>query len=369
MTLCGRAALASRGLLSHLALTGALAGCSGSGDDASLSTGAGDARLVNGGRPVSWAETPIVFRSDRESRGVGDLYLMASDGSNVRRLTVGGDFYFPEWAPAGDAIACRWVSSVDNAEVGLLPLDGGGPVALTRGEHVDLYAQPVHWSPDGQRLGFASRRDGAHKMWVTSRSGGGQAPLGLPVALARDAVWSTPDGSRIAYGGFGDAVPTAEHGSRAARDLWVAPAEGSSEPVNLTRGRVLAPAYPRWSPDGRHIAFSGFALLPDGTLEQSSGHAESGYAPPNDEIFIVDVETTELTRLTNNDRVDHAPVWSPDGQALLVTSYRDGDGDIWLLPIDAPEMARNLIDDGESSDQEDHLADWYWGLPDAAGGE
>jgi Tol biopolymer transport system component len=53
------------------------------------------------------------------------------------------------------------------------------------------------------------------------------------------------------------------------------------------------------------------------------------------------------------------PAWAPDGQSLYVSSDRDGDYDIWQVPLDAPELARNLIDDADNP-RDDSMPDAYW---------
>jgi dipeptidyl aminopeptidase/acylaminoacyl peptidase len=297
--------------------------------------------------------TPIVFRSDRDEEGVTDLYLMALDGTGVRRVTEGGVFFFPEWSPKGDQIAFRRNLTGNNSEVGLVAPDGSSPVQLTEGEAAEAWYLPVHWSLDGQQLSYASRSGGALDVWVMPSTGG--APERLLANLEGHfnvAAWSWPDGSRIAY---------IDNEGPSNKDLWVVSATGASDPVNLTQGRVAAPEYPQWSPDGSKLAISAYALLPDGiTIEGlEGGHGES-LAGPHKQVFVVDVATQALTRVAKEPWEDDMPTWSPDGKSLLIASDRDGDYDIWLVPLDAPEEAINLIDDSDFP-REDSMPDAYWG--------
>jgi len=74
------------------------------------------------------------------------------------------------------------------------------------------------------------------------------------------------------------------------------------------------------------------------------------------------VSTHELTRLTDNDQDDQTPAWTPDGKSLFFMSGRDGDEDIWKMPVDAPEQAVDLIDDADAPSS-DIMPDCFWGLP------
>jgi TolB protein len=296
--------------------------------------------------------TPIVFRSDRDEEGVTDLYLMALDGSGVRRVTEGGVFFFPEWSPKGDQIAFRRNFTGNNAEVGLVAPDGSSPVLLTEGEAAAAWYLPVNWSLDGQELSFASRSGGALDVWVMPSTGGARERLlGNLEGHFNVAAWSWPDGSKIAY---------IDNVGSSNKDLWVVSAADASDPVNLTQGRVAAPEYPQWSPDGSKLAISAYALLPDGTIEGFAGGHTEMFTGPYKEVFVIDVATQALTRVTNNAFEDDMPAWSPDGKSLLLASDRDGDFDIWLVPLDAPEEAIDLIDDSELP-REDSMPDAYWG--------
>lgn len=297
-------------------------------------------------------QTPVVFTSDRAEEGVLDVYVMALDGTGVRRLTWGGDHYWPQWAPDGGGIAFR--TGGQSAEVGVLASDGGPPILLTQGEASHNWQMPVNWSADSQWLAFSSRlaAGGPRFVSVISRSGGQQRRLLPNIDVEQDtAVWSWVNGSRIVYSEFG--------GER-NKDLWLIEAADSTQALNLTQGRVFAPGHPQWSRDGSRIAFHAYPLSADGSLEGLGSHAEGGATPPDPEIFLIDIESQELTRVTDNSWHDYRPVWSPDGSSLLIESAADGDSDLWLMPLDAPELARNLVDDSDLP-REDANPAWYWG--------
>lgn len=114
------------------------------------------------------------------------------------------------------------------------------------------------------------------------------------------ADWS-PDGSRIVYASFSDSAPGDDSPSA---DLWVMRADGSG-----ARRLFDAPstAYnPRWSPDGRQIAFEQF--------ERELGHSR---------VYVMDADGANVRLVTTAAGSSFAPEWSPDGTRLLYVGARE----------------------------------------------
>lgn len=321
-------------------------GAAGCGDEADPTyiTRWGEVETLRSQPSTTAVQTPIVFRSDRAEPGVGDLYVMAPDGSNVRRLTEGGDFTAPVWSPDGRSIAYRQLRGAEGS-VGLLALEGGERVQLVTGLDPSLWSLALSWSPDGRDLLYADSSAGAlSELWAVSRFGGQPRRL-LPEADgALEVADASPVDSRIVYRWKRDVVPGEQHG-RGTTDLWLADDPEDPEPENLTQGRVYAPHEPRWSPDGTRIAFSGYAMAADGSVEGFGAHGGESTDVPDAEIFVLDVVTRDIHQLTNDDQDDLTPVWTADGGSLLFASGRDHvDMDIWRVPLDAPDQAVNLTD-------------------------
>ncbi len=88
--------------------------------------------------------------------------------------------------------------------------------------------------------------------------------------------------------------------------------------------------YPAPSPDGARIAFSSDL---DG----------------DDEIYIVEIATGLVSKLTDNDIGDGTPVWTPDGKTLVFQSERDGNRDIYSIDLETGDTLNLTNDPAEDS--------------------
>ncbi len=126
-----------------------------------------------------------------------DLWIMNSDGSAPRRLTVDeGIESDPCFSPDGKLIA--FSAQYDgNTDVFIIPAEGGVPVRLTWHPGNDVVRG---FTPDGKAVLFTSQRSsftGRYSQLFTVGITGGY-PVQLEIPNAYDAAYS-PDGSRMAY--------------------------------------------------------------------------------------------------------------------------------------------------------------------------
>ena len=130
---------------------------------------------------------------------------------------------------------------------------------------------------------------------------------------------ASPDGTRIAF------TSTRPQGNDPIQDqeIWVMYQDGSGA-KRLTN----SPGEDRpgsFSPDGTKIAFhSGRFPVPPGP-----GHSRL-------ELFVMNADGTNQTRMTNNNFQDSFAHWSPNGDRIAFNTNRDGDFEIYtLVPVDA----------------------------------
>ena len=120
-----------------------------------------------------------------------------------------------------------------------------------------------------------------------------------------DLVWIgdpqvSPDGSKVAF------VKVTVNAAKTNYDtaVWLIGTNGTDEPVRLTGGN--RDTSPRWSPDGRYLAFVRAGETPGPTS-----------AP---QIYILPMTGGEAFQLTNVPRGAGGPVWSPDGKWIAFGS-------------------------------------------------
>ena len=127
-------------------------------------------------------------------------------------------------------------------------------------------------------------------------------------------VWS-PDGKKIAF------ISNRDYHFL----LYVMDADGSNSQLVTDRvDRVLEVGSPAWSPDGRKIAFS------------AGNGIVIGFNKPVGDIYVVNIDGSELTQLTRDSGMNGSPNGSPDGKQIVFNSTRDSfpDAKIWVMNAD-----------------------------------
>lgn len=88
--------------------------------------------------------------------------------------------------------------------------------------------------------------------------------------------------------------------------------------VRLTRDPAFE-AGPSWSPDSQWLAYETY---------------ENG----NLDIHIISVDGEESYQLTQDPAADFSPAWSPDGRYIAFTSLRDGNKEVYAISLDGGDI-------------------------------
>lgn len=182
----------------------------------------------------------LAFVSDRD--GSADIWVVDREGREPRNLTHDrAKDNCPAWSPDGEWIAFSSVRDSVYWELYVMRTNGSEVRRLTWWEDAsDLWPS---WSPDGSRLAFASKRDGNWEIYTIAAHGGDLARLTDNPADDMHPSWS-PDGQWIGFDSLRDGYA----------DVYVVRALGG-DARNLTRLAWASDLGPTWSPDGSRLAF------------------------------------------------------------------------------------------------------------------
>ena len=283
-------------------LTSSLMAINGDGTGQTYLTSGGSLRDSN---PVYSPDgTKIAF--DRDISNAPNVFVMNSDGTNpVKVISAGPSTTVsfssdPTWSPDGTKLAfVSDLNGTEKREIFVVNVDGSGLVQLTTNilltnGGVSFYSSDLSpsWSPDGSRIVFSSDRNGQtnREIYVMNVDGSNQTRL---TNNSTDDLWPTwsPDSQKIAF--YNASVKGINIMDRTGANL-----------VNITHDFSLNPA---WSPDGTKLAFDSYDPV---TSKQ--------------QIFIINIDGSNVTHVTNNDFDCASPAWAPLSSPPISTSKISG---------------------------------------------
>ena len=209
--------------------------------------------------------------------GTRQIHIMNPDGSKQTHLPTHGPAEYPKWSPDGTKILFLNGSSEEEYSISVMYRDGSNIVTLLKSYH----------------------------------NGG-------PFVLYPSASpnWSS-DGLKIVFRG----VECCDTSGEVIRGGIYTMELDTLKISQLTDS--LVDYLPDWSPDGTKIAFM---------RQPAQGE--------NFEIYTIDTDGSNLSRLTYSQADDHQPDWSPDGTKIVFSYYPN------ILMMNADGSNRTIVYDG-----------------------
>jgi serine/threonine protein kinase/Tol biopolymer transport system component len=285
-----------------------------------------------------------------------DLYVAKRDGSGARKLaTIPGYALSARFSP--DSRRLRFIHHDPLKSFNTLyevAIDGTNLHPLLPGWNPNPDECCGSWTPDGRYYFFASTRDGRSDIWaIPEGTSLFHKTSGAPVKLTTGPLyfsWPAPsrDGKRLFAIGEQPRAQLQHYDAKSgqftpylsgisagqvdtSRDgqwvtyvtypegtLWRSRLDGSQR-LQLSYPPTIA-AMPRWSPDGKHVAF------PAGTPGEAL------------KILLVSAEGGNPQELLPEDkRTEDDPNWSADGNSLVFAHYGTGSestADFAILQVD-----------------------------------
>jgi metal-dependent hydrolase (beta-lactamase superfamily II) len=191
-----------------------------------------------------------------------------------------------------------------NSEIYIMNADGSDPRRLTFNQFED--SSPV-WSPDGSQIAFLSDRDDPepgncfpncfYQLYVINPDGGNEHKLIETDFSTLHPDWH-PEGGRLSF----------DSEFNLAGDIYVLNSDGSSLELLIEDG-----FWADWSPDGYQLVF---ASNRDGNVE----------------IYVANADGSNQQRLTENEKLDFFPAWSPNGSKIAFSNFDDNQ--IYIMDAD-----------------------------------
>jgi dipeptidyl aminopeptidase/acylaminoacyl peptidase len=285
-------------------------------DDVMAVKSVNNARISPDGKLVLYE---VAYPDLKDDQGRNEIWI-APAGAAVtgvakpRKFTSGRDDRSPEWSPDGQWVAflgARGATAAPasppgerpRAQVYVMPTFGGEAEALTDAKGG---VTALQWSPDSKRIAFVAQ---------------------VPLSDSDEKKQKDKDDARVVDGDY------------RYSHLWVIDVELKKGIEIVKSSSVLAD--PQWSPDGQRVAY----------VSRPTPKADDGTLS---DIYIAHADGSGTSRkLVENDGPDQDPRWSPDGKLIAFNSRDMHNGILGVLHLKVIPAeggsARDLISDPDSS--------------------
>lgn len=310
-----------------------------------------------------------------ENKTTTDLWICSIEGKDERQLTNDpAHDRNPVWSPDGRWIAFESTRSGDS-QIWLISPEGGEPRQLTK---ISTEAATVAWLPNSKSIAFVSavnpeysakpfaESDALNKKEVENAKSGrikakmitryfykhwdswvdgkrnhifiqsveGQEPKDITSgdfdAVPTSSTFSagtefafSPDGMQLVY----TSPPRENEAWSTNHDIYMIPVSGGAE-TRITEGPA-AEGYPRFSPDGKWIAYRAQSI---------PGHEADRW-----QLQIYERSSGKTKGLTwNFDASVESFTWSPDSKALYFISEEKGNRPIFKVSINGNDVTKVL---------------------------
>jgi Tol biopolymer transport system component/DNA-binding winged helix-turn-helix (wHTH) protein len=288
---------------------------------------------VHGGAPVTLAEARTdaqggpSFRFPTGSWGDdGNIIAMLNAGAGLTRVPSAGGSAgaligltkgkgevdtWPQVLPGNQAVLfTAAVGDSDNGNIDVFSFQTGGRKTVLKGGFLGRYLPGGHLVYIHQNTLFAVPFD-------LSRL----ATAGVPQPVLED-IGSRLGGWNFDFSQTGSFVYLSQQGETQLSIFWL-DSGGKALPLGVAPGSSYAG--PRFSPDGKRLAFS----------MTTQGHQD---------IWVQDLDRGTATRLTALPGMNDNPVWTADGWNLIFRSLDQPNPGIYGVPADGSGLAQRLLD-------------------------